>query len=258
MNRTQPPSDDVRRLVPAADPGVFSHAELRGLPPTVQQHLAGAIATGTRLAPAAYLLMRGRIKIGAWLPFRAREVLSPHVGLVWSARAAGIISGSDRYIDRAGRSDWTLAGLRTLAHAEGPDVTRSAAGRVGAEALWVPTALLPRFGVRWTAPDRGRATSSLTVDGVEVSTHYRLDDGGRIISFVFDRWGDPDNTGTWGWHPFGGEVLGYRTFGGLTIPAAGRVGWFFETDRWPTTASFHYRITQLHLVADPGQLTARM
>jgi hypothetical protein len=80
----------------------------------------------------------------------------------------------------------------------------------------------------------------------------------RIIYFVFDRWGDPDKTGTWGWHPFGGEVLGYRTFGGLTIPAAGRLGWFFDTDRWPATASFHYRITQLHLLTEPGQLTNRM
>lgn len=67
-------------------------------------------------------------------------------------------------------------------------------------------------------------------------------------SFTFDRWGDPDSTGTWAWHPFGGEVTGWRTFDGVTIPSAGRVGWFFGTDRWPSSEFFRYQITDLHLV----------
>jgi hypothetical protein len=47
---------------------------------------------------------------------------------------------------------------------------------------------------------------------------------------VLDRWGDPDRTGTWAWHPFGGQITGYRCFAGLTIPSAGRLGWL-RTDR---------------------------
>jgi hypothetical protein len=68
------------------------------------------------------------------------------------------------------------------------------------------------------------------------------------VSFVFDRWGDPDNTGSWSWHPFGGGISGYATFDGVTIPSAGRVGWFFGTDRWPASEFFRYQITDLHLV----------
>jgi hypothetical protein len=49
-------------------------------------------------------------------------------------------------------------------------------------------------------------------------------------------------------HPFGGEITGYATFDGLTIPSAGRVGWFFGTDRWPASEFFRYQITDLHLV----------
>jgi hypothetical protein len=134
------------RLLRAAPAGRFTGAELDGLPAAARRHLAQAIAEGTPLATAARLRMRGSIKVGRWLPFRARQVLDPHRGFVWTARAAGLIAGSDRYLDGVGGMRWRLAGLVTVARAEGPDVSRSAAGRAGAEAVWVPTALLPASG----------------------------------------------------------------------------------------------------------------
>jgi hypothetical protein len=235
-------------LLQPAVPGRFTSAELDGLPDPARRHLAQAIAPGTPLATSARLRMRGRIKVGRWLPFRARQVESPHHGFVWAARAAGVITGSDRYVDGAGGMDWRLAGLVTLAHGEGPDVSRSAAGRAGAEAIWVPTALLPRFGVTWAAAGADQVTVRHLVGETAVEAHYRLDAGGRVVSLVFDRWGDPDRSGTFAWHPFGGEITGYRTFDGVTIPSAGRVGWFFGTDRWPGGEFFRYQITDLQLV----------
>jgi hypothetical protein len=68
---------------------------------------------------------------------------------------------------------------------------------------------------------------------------------------VFDRWGDPDSSGSFAWHPFGGEITSYRTFEGLTIPSSGRLGWYFGTDRWPAGEFFRYQITELHLVTAP-------
>jgi hypothetical protein len=241
------------RLLRPAEEGSFTSAELDGLPEPARRHLAQAIAQGTPLATSARLRMRGHIKIGRWLPFRARQVLDPHHGFVWAARTAGVITGSDRYLDGAGGMDWKLAGLVTVAHGDGPDVARAAAGRAGAEAIWVPTALLPRFGVRWSAGGQDQVTASHQIDGVPVEARYRLDADGRMLSFVFDRWGDPDSTGTWAWHPFGGEITGYATFDGVTIPSAGRVGWFFGTDRWPASEFFRYRITDLHLVTATGR-----
>jgi len=134
------------RVLRPAGPGRFDPAELDGLPEPVRRHLAMAVAPGTPLATSARLAMRGSIKVGRWLPFRARQVLDPHHGFVWAARAAGLITGTDRYLDGAGVIDWKLAGLVTVAHGEGPDVSRSAAGRAGAEAIWLPTALLPGPG----------------------------------------------------------------------------------------------------------------
>jgi hypothetical protein len=113
--------------------------------------------------------------------------------------------------------------------------------------MWVPTALLPRFGVRWSSHDDHHVTARFKLGGTPVDVRYELDGEYRIRSLVFDRWGDPDHTGAWAWHSFGGEVTRHRTFGGVTVPSAGRVGWFFSTDRWPAGAFLRYQITDLEL-----------
>jgi len=116
----------------------------------------------------------------------------------------------------------------------------------------VPTALLPRFGVSWSADDDTHLTARFSVDQIAIEVHYTLDSGGHVRSVVFDRWGDPDNTGTWAMHPFGVEVGAYATFGGVTIPSAGSAGWFYGTDRWLDGTFFRYEITSLHLVRAAG------
>jgi len=228
---------------------VFAESELEGLPGPVRRYLRAAITPGTPLVTAARLRMDGHIKVGRWLPFHARQTLDPHHGFQWTARAAGVISGFDRYQDGRGEMRWKLLGLIPLMHTDGPDVSRSAAARAAAEAIWVPTALLPRFGVEWSAADDEHLTARYRVDAVEIEVHYLLDGAGRLRSVVFDRWGDPDGAGTWGMHPFGGEVTAWATFDGLTIPSAGRFGWFFGTDHCDRGEFFRYRITELGLLA---------
>jgi hypothetical protein len=72
---------------------------------------------------------------------------------------------------------------------------------------------------------------------------------GLIRSVIFDRWGDPDGTGEFALHPFGGDFSAYATFDGVTIPSEGRLGWHYGTDRWSEGEFFRYRITELELVA---------
>jgi hypothetical protein len=146
-------------------------------------------------------------------------------------------------VDGAGALQWKLGGLITLAQDEGIDVTRSAAARAAAEAIWVPTALLPRCGVRWTSEGPNSATLQYDLEGQAMSVTYRLDEQGHLEALVLDRWGDPDNTGIWDWHRFGGEITKHRRFGDVVIPEAGRVGWHFGTDRWPEGAFFEFAIT---------------
>ena len=231
---------------------VFIDEELDGLPAPAARYLRAAIAPGTPLLPAARLTMTGSIKLGTrWLPFRARQVIAPHGASVWSARVAGILSGSDGYAEGSGSMRWKLLGLIPVVRAEGADVSRSSAGRFGAEAMWVPTSLLPRFGVKWTVDDPTAITASFKKDEVDLALHLELGRDGRMRSIHLDRWGDADGSGTFGLVPFGMDVTGYGTFNGLSIPRAGRGGWFHDTDRWDEGEFFRYEITALQLIPAP-------
>ena len=234
-----------RLALPPLD-GAFSEDEVAALPEPVRRYLLAAIGPGAALARAARLAMRGRIKLGArWLPFRATETLAPHEGFVWAGRVAGLVSGSDRYADGEGRLDWKLLGLVRVAHGEGADVARSAAGRAAGEAVWLPTTLLPRFGVRWDATDDHHLTAAYRVGDLDVVVDLEIDGTGALRRVTYDRWGDPDQSGEFGVHGFGLLVTGQRRFGDLTIPAEGRVGWFPGTQRWDEGEFFRYRITRL-------------
>lgn len=97
----------------------------------------------------------------------------------------------------------------------------------------------------WSAADQAHITARYSLGDTPVEVSYSLEADGRIRSLVFDRWGNPGNTGTFGWQPFGGEITGYRTFDGLSIPSAGQLGWNFGTDRWPEGEFFRFEITHL-------------
>ena len=243
-------------LADPAAPGSFSENELDGLPDPVRRYFGASIASGAPIARSARFAIRGSIKLGSrWLPFRGREALSPHRGLVWAVRAAGVIRGSDRYLVGKGSMDWKLFRLVRVVHADGPDVSRSAAGRVGAEAVWVPSALLPRFGVSWTALDEHDIAFSYRLDDTDLDVQCMLDGQGRVRTIVLERWGDPDSTGKSGRYPFGFEATGYATFDGVTIPSAGRAGWFIGSDRWREGEFFRYEITDYRLIGgDAHQL----
>ena len=235
----------TRELLDQRAGGVFDPAELDGLPDPVRRYFEASIAPGIGVASAATVRMRGHIKIGRWLPFTAREVLAPHRGFVWRARAAAIISGHDAYLDGRAAVRWKVLGVATVMRASGADVAESAAGRCGGEAMWLPTTLLPRFNVAWSVRAMDHLVARFDVDTTPIELHLRVDSEGRPTSVVFERWGDPDGSDTFGWHRFGGDITAHQTFNGLTVPSAGNWGWHHGTDRWDDGRFFRCRITAL-------------
>lgn len=244
MTRTDEVADAL--LLHTSD-GEFAERELSGLSDPVQRFLRAAISPKSPLAQTARIEMKGHIKLGRWLPFRARETLTPHVGFLWAARVAGLIVGSDRFLDGRGQMEWKLGGLVTVMAADGPDISRSAAERSGAEAVWVPTSLLPRFGVDWEADDDRRITARFLVGEHPVEVNYSMNDAGLVESVVFQRWGDPGNKGAFDLYPFGGRFTKHATFDGVTVPTAGSLGWHYGTDRWNEGEFFRFRIVKLEL-----------
>jgi len=241
----------LRAAVPDPGPGVFGEEDLTGLPEPVARWFRASIAPGTPHATAAELDMVGSIRLGRWVPMRARELVAPTVGFVWAARVGGIISGADHNLRGKGGMTWRLAGLVPVVRAEGPDVGRSSAGRAAAEGIWIPSALLPRHGVGWEAPAEHHLVATWTLGAVPVELHLHLDPAtGLTRTAVFDRWGDPERSGTWGGHPFGVEVVAHHRIGPYTVAAEGRAGWYPGDPRWATPAGefFRYRMTTLRAV----------
>jgi hypothetical protein len=234
--------DELWESTPPGQPR-FEPDQLAGLPAAARCYLEHAIAPGTPLASAVRLRMHGGIKLQGWLPFSAEQVIHRGRGMIWRAtvRMKGLpIRGFDRLVDGEGEMRWKLLGLIPVMTAAGPDITRSAAGRVGAEFSWLPSALCGD-DVSWTAPDSSHARASFVVQGEKVELTFAIDGAGRLESLALKRWGNPEDA-DFHYADFGGFVEGEGTFGGYTIPTRLRIGWHFGGERFESEGEF-FRVT---------------
>ncbi len=206
---------------------LFQPALVAGRPETARRYLEHAIAPGTPLASAVRLRMHGQIKLKGWLPFKAEQVIVWNRAMIWRAtvRMRGLpVSGWDRLVNGEGAQRWRLLGLFPVMTASGPDVTRSAIGRVRAESIWLPSALT-RSDVSWVPVDARHARGVFTLFGRAADLGLAIDASGRVVSVKLKRWGSPDG-GHFHYSDFGGVADEERTFGGYTIPTRLRVGWY--------------------------------
>lgn len=238
----RPRRADWARLAQAAPPsGRFTADLVAGLPEPARRWLTHAISSGTPLWSSVQLSMRGHIRLGSWRPFTARQVLTPPEGFIWSATArfGGLpVTGFDRYSRGAGRMRWRLLGLIPVMSSDGPDVTRSAAGRLAGEGTcWLPTATAA--GARWSAgPEVDTAVATWHIDDQDEAVQIRVDPAGRLVEVRLDRWGNPDGR-PFGRHPFTVTVDAERAFGGVTIPSVLRAAW--QTDGGPPDGGEFFR-----------------
>lgn len=224
---------ELERLWRSAPPAEreFDPAAVADLPPVARRYLSHAIAPGAKLSTCARLTMTGTIKLEpGWCEFEAEQVLRWDRGFVWAARAKVQrlpVTGFDRWIDGAGAMRWKLLGLFPVMRAEGPDITRSAAGRLHTEAIWIPACLLDP-AVTWTDRGPDRTVARIEEHGEPSDLALEVDADGALRSCSIERWGDT-TPGEFAYHPFGGTADEERTFGGMTVPTRHRVGWHFGT-----------------------------
>lgn len=214
--------------------GIFTEASVAHLPEPARRYLLHAIAPGTPLSPGMKLSMEGSINIGGWRSFRAEEILAPPAGFVWRASVDfGLFkaAGGDSYSDGEGRVQFWMFGVVPVASASGPDISRAAAGRLLAEVIWAPGALLAP-GVRWEAAGDDAARATLDIGGEAMSVTLQLAADGALRSSSILRWSDLGKTGRYEWVPYGGEIDEERRFGGYMLPSRVRVGYGFGTPRF--------------------------
>jgi hypothetical protein len=237
--------DWAELCAPTSHPVAFDPAMVAGLPEPVRRYLEHAIAPGTPLWQSVVVSMVGHIKIGAWRPFTATQVVAPRLGYIWAAdaRLSGIpVIGYDRLSGGTGEMRWRLLGLVPVVCTDGPDVTRSAAGRLASEIALIPTAF---GGATWTGGDTpDTAVARWGGGGQEERVELHLGQAGQLREVLMQRWGNPDGR-PFARYPFGVTVGGERTDAGVTLPADIRAGWWWGTDRQDAGEFFRARITKV-------------
>lgn len=234
----------ARLTDPALPTGTFTSDLVTDLPEAARRWLIHAIEPGTPLWSSVQLTMRGHIKLGSWRPFTARQVLAP-AGFIWAAtaRVAGLpVTGFDRYCCGTGQMRWRLLGLLPVMTVSGPDVTRSAAGRLAGETTcWLPTCFP---AASWApGPEADTAVATWRIGDEDEAVQIRVGPDGRLVHGLLQRWGNPDRH-PFARYPFGIAFDAERTFdGGVTIPSVVRAGWWRGTERQDAGEFFRAEIT---------------
>lgn len=234
-------------IVEAEPPVTFDRSTIADLPAPARRLLERTVPEQIPLTPAFELTMRGEIRLGRrWFPFTADQLIVAGAGFVWSPIVGGRLvrfSGADVLGPHGAHIEFRLHGRVPVVKADGPDVAHSAAGRLAAETVaWLPHALTPQAGARWTGIDESRATVTLDVPGREIPVTVVVDDDGRLQQLFLQRW--RDSTKPPALAAFGGAVgTLHEAEGGVVIAGSGAVGWDWNTPGQAEGEFFKYTIT---------------
>jgi hypothetical protein len=231
--------DELWESAPTSEQ-TFNPASLAHLPEVTRRYLEHAIAPGAKLASAVRLWMHGEIKLGKkWHHFKGEEVICWNRGMIWRATTwmQGLpIWGADKVVDGVSEVQWKMLGLFTVMKASGADVTRSGAGRMQGESVWLPSVLC-NPNIVWTEMDGAHVRANFTALGEQAELVLGVDRAGGLERVKFLRWGNPEG-GEHHYVDFGGVVEAEQTFGDYTIPTRLRLGWFFDSARFESEGEF--------------------
>ena len=236
--RSRAPAATTREPA-SAGPRVFEPAMIAALPAPVIRYFDFALMPGQRLARAARMEQEGTfaMKRDAWVPFTAVEHFrtSPP-GFVWDARirVAPLLPAlvRDSYVSGEGAMLAKVAGVVTLVNQQGTaSMASGALMRYLAEAVWLPTALLPVNGVRWSEIDDSTARATLADGATRVWLDFHFAPDGRVTGTSGERLRDEGGHSTL--LPWVGTHDEYERVDGMMIPRRGEVGWIMPDGPFP-------------------------
>jgi hypothetical protein len=214
----------------------FDRNQSATLPGPAARYLNRAIAKGTPLSRMVDLDLVGRVRSGPdddWLSFEARERVRAGYGFLWQARMESIgrlrVEGADYFLDGEGRSEYFLAEIFPTVKGRGTDVTRSAAGHLLIESIWLPASLLPTKGARWQAEDNRRTVVRFAGHPDSSALNLTVADDGALeeVSMMRHQLGKSGHAGL---ASFGYRIEEEACFGGYTIPGRITASWHMGTD----------------------------
>lgn len=217
----------------------FDVSQLAGLPAPVARYLTFALSPRQPIIARAHLRSRGTFaaKPNAWAPFTAeQEVRTQPPEFVWNARIAMMplvpVRVRDRYAGGEASMRATIAGLVPIVNQHGsPELAAASLQRFLAEAVWYPTALLPRDALSWSAIDDTSARVTLTDGPTTVSIDCTFGSGGGIETISTMRCRDVKGTPIL--TPWVGHHRDYTQLSGMMIPTSGEVAWILSNGPEP-------------------------
>lgn len=230
-------SDDdagIRRAIQTAERiSRFDSSVLSSCDEPVRRYFTHAIVHAAPLEPRMRLQMKGRIKIGVWLPFTAQQDCDGS-SFTWRAqvpRHGRCLTVTDSYDDGQASIDGRLFGAIRLFHSDDENIVRSAAGRAATEGIVAPIGLLPSPTRIWRAASDNEIIVELALAPERPALHVTIDNDGAVQSVNLQRWGDTGQK-AFGYIPFGGDILAEKRFGDFVLPARLQVGWWHGTPRF--------------------------
>lgn len=213
------------------EPSVLDFGRLDGLPPPVARYFAFALSPGQRIIARAHLRFTGTFatRPNAWAAFAAEQhVRVTPPGFVWDARIDMMpvvpILVRDSYVGGDGAMRAAAAGIIPVVDQHGtPEMAAASLQRFLAEAVWLPTALLPREGLSWSAIDDTSARVTLTDGPTTVSLDVTFGPRGEIESMSTMRYRDVKGTPVL--TPWVGHHRDYERIRDMMIPTSGEVAW---------------------------------
>jgi hypothetical protein len=209
----------------------YSRDDLAGLPDPVVRYFDFALTPGQSLVRGARLRQTGAMALrpDSWSRFTATEYFGVDPpGFVWEAKihVAPLVSVHvrDGYWAGEGTMTGKLAAIVPVVDEHGtPEMASAELLRYLAEAVLLPTALLPRHGIAWTTVDDRTARATITDAGVTVSCDVSFGEQNQIEGVRAMRYRDVDGKPVF--VPWVGHFDDYRRIDGMMIPMLADVEW---------------------------------
>jgi hypothetical protein len=212
------------------------------LPEPVRRYFLHVLPAHRELPTVTRMRQRGSLRTSGtssrWFDFEAEEIIAARpLGFQWLARI-GIGAGftlevCDRLIDGEAGSELRLSSLIRLGGDSGNrQISEAALHRFLAEAVWLPTALLPAAGVTWSAINDRRAEAALACGETRVALEFRFNAQNEVSSvYTPARWmREKGRYRAVGWE---GRYYDYAICNGIRVPLRAEVGWYTEADWHP-------------------------
>ena len=209
------------------------------LPAPVARYFAFALPGDRRPIRHARLRFAGTFasRPNEWTRFTAEQHVSADPpAFVWDARIDMVplvpVRVRDSYVGGTGAMCARLGTVIPVVDQHGtPEMAAASLLRFLAEAVWLPTALLPRDGLSWTAIDDSSARVTLTDGPTTVWMDVQFGSHGEIATVFALRHRDVNGTPVL--TPWFARHSDYAPVDGMMIPTSGEVAWLPAEGRTP-------------------------